>query len=155
MALGRGKYGGVAEELAARFNAKGIIIAIIDGEKGNGIELFGPGVVHASVPGFLEALAKDIRAKSLADAAALQAAVTPGPLKSMDIMIRDGLAWRYEGDTLVTLTPGECAAEIERLQEANAVLERGSRESVLEIARQRGTIRALEEVRRIHSRHSD
>jgi hypothetical protein len=32
------------------------------------------------------------------------------------ITIRNGLAWRHEGEALVTLTPGECAAEIERLQ---------------------------------------
>jgi hypothetical protein len=63
----------------------------------------------------------------------------------MNILIRDGLAWRQEGETLVTLTPGECAAEIQRFQESNALLARGSGEAVLEIARQRGTIRALEE----------
>jgi len=32
------------------------------------------------------------------------------------IVVRDGLAWRYEGEVLVTLTPGECADAIERLQ---------------------------------------
>lgn len=34
---------------------------------------------------------------------------------SKGITIGDGLAWRYEGDALVTLTPGECAQAIERL----------------------------------------
>lgn len=73
MAIGRGKYGGIAEELAERFKAKGIIIAILDGEQGNGIELAGPAVVHSAVPDFLEAIAKDLRRKALADAAAIQA----------------------------------------------------------------------------------
>lgn len=76
MAIGRGKYGGFAEELAERLKAKGIIIAIIDGEKGNGIELAGPAVIHESVPGFLEAIAKDIRKQAQADAAAVRA-LTP------------------------------------------------------------------------------
>ena len=73
MAIGRGKYGGIAEELAERFKAHGIIIAIIDGEKGTGIELCGPAFLHAGVPDFLEAIAKDLRQKALADAAAIQA----------------------------------------------------------------------------------
>jgi hypothetical protein len=34
------------------------------------------------------------------------------------ITIRNGLAWRREGEAFVTLTPGEAAAEIERLHEA-------------------------------------
>jgi hypothetical protein len=73
MAIGRGKYGGIAEELVARFKAAGIIVAIINGEAGSGIELAGPAILHASVAGFLEAIAKDIRLKALADAAAIQA----------------------------------------------------------------------------------
>lgn len=62
MSIGRGKYGGIAEELAQRFKARGIIIAIIEGDKGTGIELVGPSAVHAMVPGFLEAMAKDLQA---------------------------------------------------------------------------------------------
>lgn len=45
--------------------------------------------------------------------------------------------------------------QIEALQKKIELLEAGSAEMVLELARQRGTITALEEVRRIHSRHSD
>lgn len=35
-----------------------------------------------------------------------------------NVVIRGGLAWRQEGEALVTLTPGEAADEIERLQSA-------------------------------------
>lgn len=77
MALGRGKYGGIAKELARRFGAKGIIVAIIGGRKGNGIELFGPAIVHEGIPDFLEAIAKDLRADALRDAAELRAKQTP------------------------------------------------------------------------------
>ncbi len=38
------------------------------------------------------------------------------------VVIRGGLAWRREGDALVTLTPGEAAAEIERLNAVNELL---------------------------------
>jgi len=33
----------------------------------------------------------------------------------MTVIISNGLAWRRDGDELVTLSPGECASEIDRL----------------------------------------
>jgi len=74
MALGAGKYGDIATELQQRFHAKGIILVVLDGDQGNGIELCGPAILHAGVPGFLEAVAKDIRRNAQADAAAISAA---------------------------------------------------------------------------------
>jgi hypothetical protein len=77
MALGRGKYEGIAMEIAERFGAHGVIIAIINGNKGTGIELYGPAIVHEGVPDFLEALAKDIREAAKRDAATIRAKKTP------------------------------------------------------------------------------
>lgn len=58
--------------MAVTLNLKpGVIIAILEGEHGNGIELVGP--VHSTVPDFLEALAKDLRKQAAEDALKLQA----------------------------------------------------------------------------------
>jgi phage shock protein A len=46
-------------------------------------------------------------------------------------------------------------ARIEELEQTKDLLERGSRESVLEIARMRGRIGALQERCRDYARHSD
>lgn len=72
MALGYGKYENIAEELRQRFKATGIILVIFDGEKGHGIELIGPALLHRGVPDFLEAIAKDIRKQANADADQLE-----------------------------------------------------------------------------------
>lgn len=79
MALGRGKYGGIAEELLVRFRARGIILAILDGEHGNGIEVDGPATLHRGVPDFLEAIAKDIRKQANADADEIERQQPPTP----------------------------------------------------------------------------
>jgi hypothetical protein len=73
MALGPGKYDGIGEELAARFKAKGIIVVIIDGEKGTDFDLVGPALVREGASDLLESLAKDIRAQAEHDAAAARA----------------------------------------------------------------------------------
>ena len=61
-------------------------------------------------------------------------------LTSNGITIRDGLAWRYEGDALVTLTPGECAQAIERLQAGRENVQRINDNGAREIERLRASL---------------
>jgi hypothetical protein len=73
MPIGPGKYGAEAIEVFDKLQAKGVILVVLDGPKGNGIAIHGPALLHGGVPDFLEALAKDIRKAAQADAAAIHA----------------------------------------------------------------------------------
>ncbi len=59
------------------------------------------------------------------------------------VVIRDGLAWRYDGKALVTLTPGECADAIERLQKLAQPPTAALAEAYAEIERLKAALRGF------------
>lgn len=61
MELGPGKYDEVCTEIRERLNANGIILIVIEGDKGNGFSCQGNAQTILRLPGTLEQVAKQMR----------------------------------------------------------------------------------------------
>jgi len=61
MAYGPGKYDAVCTEVRERTGASGVIVLIIDGDKGSGFSCQASPEVTANLPAMLESMAKQIR----------------------------------------------------------------------------------------------